>query len=267
MLAIDPSDFTFGRSLNLGCAEANADLLVMASAHVYPVYVDWLERLLEPFDDGQIWLSYGSQRGDESTRFSEQQQFLKMYPGRSNWDQTHPLCNNANAAIRREAWTRHAYDETLTGLEDMAWAKWALEQGRRLAYVAEAEVVHIHDESRSEVYNRYRREAIALRNIRPEEHFGIWDFVRLYANNVVNDLRLLATTGKLQRNVIDVFSFRFHQFWGTYRGFSHAGGLTSKLKQVFYYPADPESQSPNSQRDAERVQYDSSELDREKTLG
>jgi rhamnosyltransferase len=47
---IRPQDFSFGRSLNLGIAQAQARLVVMASAHVYPVYPDWLERLLEPFD-------------------------------------------------------------------------------------------------------------------------------------------------------------------------------------------------------------------------
>lgn len=129
LLSIDPDEFTFGRSLNVGCSEAHADLIVLASAHVYPVYVDWLECLLEPFEDERVWLTYGSQRGGEATRFSEHQQFLKLFPYAANWNQTHPLCNNANAAIRREAWVRQPYDETLPGLEDIAWAKWLLERG------------------------------------------------------------------------------------------------------------------------------------------
>jgi rhamnosyltransferase len=48
---IRPQEFTFGRSLNLGLSAATRDLVVIASAHVYPVYPDWLERLLEPFAD------------------------------------------------------------------------------------------------------------------------------------------------------------------------------------------------------------------------
>ena len=48
---IKPGEFTFGRSLNLGIAHAQAEFIVIASAHVYPVYPDWLERLLAPFGD------------------------------------------------------------------------------------------------------------------------------------------------------------------------------------------------------------------------
>ena len=51
---IQPQDFTFGRSLNLGIQAATCDLVVVASAHVYPVYPDWLERLLKPFDDPSV---------------------------------------------------------------------------------------------------------------------------------------------------------------------------------------------------------------------
>ena len=46
---IPPAEFTFGRSLNLGIAAAQGEFIIIASAHVYPVYPDWLEHLLAPF--------------------------------------------------------------------------------------------------------------------------------------------------------------------------------------------------------------------------
>src|SRR4030067_255704 len=48
VLHIDPAAFSFGRSLNLGCAQARGRFIVLASAPVYPVYADWLERLVGP---------------------------------------------------------------------------------------------------------------------------------------------------------------------------------------------------------------------------
>ncbi|MFZ3070111.1 MAG: glycosyltransferase, partial [Anaerolineaceae bacterium] len=36
LMNISPQDFTFGRSINLGVQHAHADLVVFASAHVYP---------------------------------------------------------------------------------------------------------------------------------------------------------------------------------------------------------------------------------------
>ncbi len=43
IVRIPSAEFTFGRSLNFGIQEATRELIVIASAHVYPVYPDWLE--------------------------------------------------------------------------------------------------------------------------------------------------------------------------------------------------------------------------------
>ncbi|WP_416672062.1 glycosyltransferase family 2 protein [Egbenema bharatensis] len=119
LVSIRPEDFSFGRSLNLGCEAATGEFIVIASAHVYPVYKDWLEQLLKPFASPDIALVYGKQRGNEITKYSEHQVFATWFPDRSNPHQSHPFCNNANAAIRRLLWEQVPYDETLTGLEDL----------------------------------------------------------------------------------------------------------------------------------------------------
>jgi glycosyltransferase involved in cell wall biosynthesis len=51
---IPSAEFTFGRSLNFGVKSAAREFIVIASAHVYPVYPDWLETLLRPFQDEQV---------------------------------------------------------------------------------------------------------------------------------------------------------------------------------------------------------------------
>src|SRR5512133_1099216 len=94
---IPPEDFTFGRSLNLGIEAASHELVVIASAHVYPVYPDWLERLLEPFKDPATGLTYGKQRGQTPgpTKFSEHEIFARWFADQSDLRQSHPFCNNA----------------------------------------------------------------------------------------------------------------------------------------------------------------------------
>lgn len=248
-----PEEFTFGRSLNLGIREARRDWIVIASAHVYPVYPDWLERLLAPFADPRVALSYGKQRGPQTARFSEQQIFRQWFPEMSTTDQPTAFCNNANAAIRRTLWEHHPYDETLTGLEDVAWAKWAKEQGYRVAYVAEAEVVHVHNETPRGVMNRYRREGMAFKRIYPESHFNVYDFFRLTVTNIINDLRHAARQGDLWRNLASILWFRTAQFWGTYQGYRLSGPLTPALRQTFYYPHwEPR---PSAPRDVPPIQY------------
>ncbi len=253
---IQPEEFTFGKSLNLGVETARGPLVVIASAHVYPVYEDWLERLLAPFGDEKVALSYGKQRGDESSKFSERQFLATWFPEQSNPAQQNPFCNNANAAIRRELWAQHPYDETLTGLEDLAWAQWVMSQGWAIAYVAEAEVIHVHHEPPKKVYNRYRREAMAFKRIYPDERFGILDFFRLAAGNIMSDWWHAARQRVLRDHWRTILWFRIMQFWGTYRGYRTPGPVTHQLREIFYYPRALQAGRTTGRReDVSPVQY------------
>ena len=252
---IQPNEFTFGRSLNLGLSHTHGDLIVIASAHVYPVYPDWLESLLAPFADQKIALSYGKQRGDKTSLFSEQRVFEQWYPEKTIHRQEHPFCNNANAAIRRSLWESHHYDETLSGLEDIAWANWAIKKGFFLSYVAEAEVVHIHNETPQAVYNRYRREGMAFKHIFPNEHFGLWNLLRLFTTNVYHDIRHALDDHTLTESLNSIFWFRWMQFWGTYQGYRHTGPLTWHLKKTFYYPQSSPKTKNTLIRNIEPIRY------------
>ena len=233
---IPPADFTFGRSLNLGLDSATCDLVVIASAHVYPLYPDWLERLLKPFTDRQVALTYGKQRAPVSAYFSEQQVYRRWYPEHSDSHQKEPFCNNANAAVRLSAWKMHPYDETLTGLEDLAWAKWALGEGFSISYVPEAEIIHVHRETRYAVYNRYKREAMAFKQIYPEAHFSIYDFTRMASANIASDLWHSSKQKRFLKTLPGIFWYRVAQFWGTYQGYRCSPEWNWNLRQAFYYP-------------------------------
>jgi rhamnosyltransferase len=252
---IPPAEFTFGRSLNLGLAAATCDLVAIASAHVYPVYPDWLERLLEPFADPAIALTYGKQRGDENSKFPEHQIFARWFLEESAARQGHPFCNNANAAIRRSIWKSHPYDELLTGLEDLAWARWAFEQGHAIAYVAEAEIIHVHTETPRGVLNRYRREAMAFKRIYPEAHFSLYDFVRMTSANITSDLWHAARQRVFWRSAFSIFWFRVAQFWGTYQGYRRSLEWNWQLRQTFYYPHGMESLEKSAPREVEPIRY------------
>jgi rhamnosyltransferase len=236
VISIPPESFSFGYSLNCGITATSNEYVVIASAHVYPLYSDWLDRLLAPFHDPQIALTYGKQRGDENTHFSEHQVFAQWYPEEPVVKQRLPFCNNANAAIRRDLWKIHPYDETLSGLEDIEWANYMIGQGYTIAYVADAEVIHLHNETPRKVYNRYRREAMAFKRTFPEERFGILDFFRLCLTNIASDIWHASQQRKLVHSLRSILWFRTMQFWGTYQGFQHSGPLTSQLRKTFYYP-------------------------------
>ncbi|MGA7228359.1 MAG: glycosyltransferase family A protein [Acidimicrobiia bacterium] len=236
---IKKENFSFGRSLNIGCRRARGEFLVFISAHCYPEHEDWLRNLVSGFDDRKVAIVYGKQRGIADSHFSERQIFKTWFPEVSIPRQDGPFSNNANAAIRRSLWEEHPYDESLTGLEDVAWAQAVMRDGWWVSYRADAGVIHVHNETPNQIRNRYRREAITFQKVFPNEHFSFWDFLRLSTRNVITDIRASRAQGDGLGEVWAIIRFRLSQFAGTYQGFHMRRPPSSDLKRRFYYP-EPE---------------------------
>lgn len=242
VVSIDKSEFTFGRALNRGIEAATGDICVFPSAHVYPLYDTWLAKLAAPFANERVVLVYGRQSGNQLNKFSEHRIFARWFPEDSVSPQQSYFCNNANCAIRRSVWERQPYDETLTGLEDLAWAKAAQAAGGWLAYSAEAEIVHVHDETWAQVHNRYRREAIAMRRIDEHARFSALDFAWLLTANISADLGAAIRRGVFFKEFGSIFAFRYNQMLGTYRGYNDPPEVSAQLRARFYYPTRPHEQ-------------------------
>ena len=237
IVTIAPSEFTFGRALNTGCDAASGELLVFVSAHTYPVDEHWLERLVAPLETHEeVALVYGRQTGDERTAFSEIEVMRQWFPAESDPNQDHPFCNNANCAVRASVRTAHPYDEELTGLEDMHWAFRVQQDGYRIWYEAAAPIVHVHEERFEQTVNRYRREAIAHKQIFGHHRMYGLEAVGLFVANTIRDYLAALPQRRLLANLWAIPKFRFAQFWGSWQGFRQVGEPSRVLKRRFYYP-------------------------------
>lgn len=233
---IKKDEFTFGRSLNMGCDAAVGRALVFISGHCIPASPRWLLNLVTPLGvDGMVY-TYGRQQGHEISRYSEEQLFRKYYPDTSQLPQQGFFCNNANSAILKEHWNENPYDEELTGLEDMDLAKKLVNKGHKIGYVADAPVIHIHEESWHKVKVRYEREAIALQAIMPELHVHFSDFLRYFFSGVMLDWGQAISDKKFFRVAGEVLAFRFMQYWGTYAGANEHRRLSRRRKEEYFYP-------------------------------
>jgi GT2 family glycosyltransferase len=197
--------------------------------------------MIQPFIDENVALVYGRQIGDENTHFSEHQIFSKWFPAYSNYNQLTPFCNNANCAIQKKMWQKLNYDEQITGLEDLAWASKMMKEGFKIVYLAEAVIVHVHEETPQKIKNRYLREAIAFKNIYPKVHVGLIDFLRLTIYNIISDSYFAFRKRCFTNEFKNIVVFRFMQFYGTYLGHKQKGAITKELKNRFYYPNSLES--------------------------
>ncbi len=220
IVTIANDEFTFGRALNRGCA------------------ADYLEHLARPLQHADIALAYGRQVGDHRTKYPESRVMSKWFPKDSVLRQRHPFSSNANALVRKAVWEELQYREELTGLEDLDFAKRALEAGRCVAYVAEAPVVHVHEESWEVIQNRYRREAIAYKDIYPDAEMTRRRAACLALGNVASDWWHAIREHRLAESYRDVVRFRIAQFRGAYLGMSSDHAPETELLRRFYYPPE-----------------------------
>ncbi len=189
-------------------------------------------------EDETVALSYGRQVIPAHGQFSEGRLLEQWFPTTSNPRQRDPFCNNANSAIRRAIWRDLPFDEDLTGLEDLDWARRVLEQGNVLAYCAEAPIVHVHDEVFSQIVNRYRREAIAHKAIYDDQEMSALHATRLALQNVVLDGLAARRQGRLSTEARGIVRFRLGQFYGAYRGFRQHGPVSRTAAPALLLPAE-----------------------------
>jgi rhamnosyltransferase len=235
---ISREDFSFGRSLNMGCEAASGDIFVFVSGHCVPCDEHWLRQLCAPIACGAAEYAYGRQVGGPESRFSECRIFEKYYPAVSHTPQSGFFSNNANSALARAAWAAQRFDEDLTGLEDMEFAKRLCQAGGRVGYVAEAVVYHYHHETWPQVKRRFEREAIALQRIMPQIHVSPIDLVRYVASSIVHDLRSARRDGRAAALIGEIARYRLAQYLGSYKGNHQHRKLSRAEKDIYFYPTN-----------------------------
>ena len=236
LVHITKSEFTFGRSLNWGCEAADGDYLVFISAHCIPSHERWLQNLVQPLVDGAASYSYGRQLGHEVSKFSETQLFEKYFPEFDRIPQAGYFVNNANSAIKADVWAKYRFDEECTGLEDMVLGQQIVNDGHKIGYVADAPVIHIHEETLAQTRNRYYREALTLRDIMPEVQLTRLDAVRYFFAGAFHDVAAAIEQKKFLSKFTEIIGFRFMQYQGAFRGHNELRKLSRAQKEAYFYP-------------------------------
>jgi glycosyltransferase involved in cell wall biosynthesis len=235
---IDKQNFTFGRSLNIGSAYANGEILVYVSGHCIPTDENWIIKLIDPIRKKTSGYTYGGQLGVDLTKYSEKQIFKKYFPNERKDPQEGFFCNNANSAIKESVWRKLKFDETLTGLEDMELAKRYTHLNGKISYISDASVFHIHDESYSQIKRRFEREALALRHIMPEVNVGLIDVLKYIFSSIFLDFKEALYEKVFLREILSIVKYRSSQYLGTYIGNRIQRKISKKKKDSYFYPSN-----------------------------
>lgn len=233
---IEKKEFSFGKSLNIGCEFADGEYLVFVSGHCIPVDNNWLNNLVNPLIKQECDYVYGRQIGRDTTKFSENQVFKKYFPDKSEGRVSEIFCNNANSAITRIAWEKYKFNEELTGLEDLFMAKEIFRENGNIDYVSRSVVFHIHDETWMQIKTRYEREAIALQKIMPEVKVSLFDALNFILTGIIGDIGTAFRQKVLLKELRSIILFRIMQYYGAYKGNHISRKLSYKSKMKYFYP-------------------------------
>lgn len=226
-------DFTFGHSLNVGMGASQGSLIAILSAHAIPAGRCWLDKLVAPLRQQDVAMVYGGQRGHAISKFSEIQDFRRVFPDEVfPLDPENPFANNANSAVRKDLWEAHPFDEGLPGLEDIEWAKYWVARERQVVYVPEARIIHVHAETWPQVRRRYYREGMAARWVGIKILRSIPGEVLREIRWALVDLWLAARAGRFFSLAAEILRFRWEKTVGTVGGIVDSKGMSNPARRA-----------------------------------
>lgn len=161
---ITKDEFDHGKTRNYGVSFSNSPYFVMLTDDCVPEDHNLIRHLLKPFGDPKIAITYGRQLADKDCGVLEQFTRGFNYPETSNVKFAKDIpemgikaffASNVCAAYRREVFDALGGFVSRTIFnEDMIYARKALDGGYRIAYAADAKVVHSHNYSGIQQFHR-----------------------------------------------------------------------------------------------------------------
>ena len=115
--------------------------------------------------------------------------------------------------------------------------------------------MHVHEETPKKIFNRYFREAIAYKKIKPYARFTLLDMITLSISNIISDYFFAIKELVIFKNIIDIPVFRILQFYRTWKGYHFYGNMNSNLKNRFYYPTNFLKKQKTTSKKENKINY------------
>ncbi|MGA3190824.1 MAG: glycosyltransferase [Bryobacteraceae bacterium] len=168
--------FDHGGARNLGVQKASGEILVFLTQDAIPASQDFLARLTGPIDGRLTAAAYARQIPAEGATPLETFARLYNYPPESSMRhlsrierrtlRTFFFSNSASAVSRNCFEKVGGFPAPVSTNEDMLLCARMLDAGYQVAYAAEAKVIHSHQFSMCELFQRYLRIGAVLTEYR-----------------------------------------------------------------------------------------------------
>jgi rhamnosyltransferase len=225
-IQITPQEYNPSRVLNRGMQLARAEYAVCLNADATPQGRHWLRPMVEALFEPRTAAVFGRQipRQDCQAVFARDYETC-FGPQResSQWDHFFSM---ASSGLRKDVWAKRGFLEVLQYSEDDEYTRWCKEQGYAVSYCPESVVMHSHNYTPAQAYQRSFGEARSLSAVWKGARNDInWPRTVLlgFLNDARRDLRFCARRNRLSEWPHALW-IRWQQRCGRLTGFQDGWG-------------------------------------------
>ena len=202
IVPIEKKDFDHGGTRNKGAALSKADYMLFMTQDAVPVDAYLIENLVQAMEEEEAATAYGRQLPDDTIGVIEHYTREFNYPAKSYVKSKRDLetmgiktyfCSNVCAMYRKDVYEKMGGFVLHTIFnEDMIMASKVIQAGYKIAYVAEAMVIHAHKYTYRQQFTRNFDLAVSQR-----QYHEIFDGVKSEGMRLVkNTMKYLFRHGK-----------------------------------------------------------------------
>lgn len=142
--------FSYCHAMNVGVQVAEGEIVASLSGDATPANERWHEALVAPLENPKVAGAFSRHiaRPGVSMAWAERLRLWWRYRSKgTSLRQSDHVFSNASSAFRRALALEIPFDESLTEIEDYAWAGAVQQRGYWIAYAGASEVYHSHTAS------------------------------------------------------------------------------------------------------------------------
>lgn len=173
---ISKREFDHGKTRNKGVKLSSADIFIMMTQDAMPANNQLIEKLVEPLQADDVVMSYARQLPAEDANYVEQLTRKYNYPAKSRIKSKADIeklqikayfASNVCCAYKREIFDQLGgfVNKTIFN-EDMIFASKVINRGLKIAYAADAKVIHSHNYNSRQQFMRNFDNGVSHRDYR-----------------------------------------------------------------------------------------------------
>lgn len=193
---IKPEEFGHGKTRNFALKYANksSKFIVFLTQDAIPANNQWLSSLIENFKDKKVAGVFSRQIPKKNARETEKFFYNYYFPDKKiiKLNKKYSLFpeniffSNVSSAIKKDLLKKYPFDESLIMSEDQKWAKDVIEKGYKTIYEPKSAVIHSHNYSLKQIFQRYFDSTMSLNEI---EKGNFKNFIKIQIKYFLNQYK------------------------------------------------------------------------------